>query len=259
MTNPSRDVEPTSYLRLSEASFSYPGNQVLAGVSLTVHGGVTGLLGVNGAGKTTMLRMMATLASPDRGSVEILGEAPDRPEAKKRIRSRLGYLPQNAGWTPSVTAGDFLRYFAWQRGVSAKSRTEAVDKAAQRTNTVGLLSRRLGDLSGGEHQRVMLAQTILNEPDLLILDEPTVGLDPEQRHSFREVIRGLADNACVLLSTHLLEDIRHLAGQVVILHGGHIAFQDTPSALAARAWEMDSQDALQQGFLRIIQEEPAER
>lgn len=243
-------------VRLDDVSFSYGRTRVLENLTLSIGSGITGLLGVNGVGKTTILRLIATTTRPGSGSVRIFDDSARHQQGLRRIRRRIGYLPQDAGWTGSVRVGDFVEYFAWLRRIRARDRRHAVEQALERTNTTALRDRRLSDLSGGEHQRVMLAQALVHEPALLILDEPTGGLDPEQRHAFRSVLRAVGGEFAVILSTHLLEDVADLAREVVVLRDGAVALQDTPAKLAERAWDRQATtSAMEQGFLRTIQGE----
>ncbi len=225
----------------------FRGTTALQDVTLDLAPGVTGLLGPNGAGKTTLLRVVATALSPDAGSVRVLGHDPGDPAGRLAIRRRLGYLPQESGVYGGFTAFAFVDYVAVLK--------EMTDRAARHTevrrvlDAVGLGDRahqRIRALSGGMRRRVGLAQALLGRPDLLVLDEPTVGLDPEQRLRFREVLAGLPGDCTVLLSTHLTEDVAALCPGVVVLGGGRVLFQGETAALAAladgRVWDADGPD-----------------
>ena len=250
------DETASSAARLGAVSFAYRDRPVLTGLDLTVQSvGVTALLGVNGAGKSTVLNLLATVTRPDRGTVEILGRDTGSVSALGRIRSSLGYLPQEADWTGSLQVAEFVEYFAWLRRMPRRTRTAAVELALERTDTARLAGRRLSALSGGERQRAMLASAIVHEPAFLVLDEPTVGLDPEQRHHFRRVLAELGESRCVLLSTHLLEDVADIAATVLVLHAGRIAFHGSPAELGERSWDdVGGTRAIEQGFLRTINE-----
>lgn len=242
--------------RLGAVSFAYRDRPVLTGIDLTVPSvGVTALLGVNGSGKTTVLNLLATVTQPAAGTVEVLGRDAASTTALRTIRSSLGYLPQEASWTGSLNVAEFVEYFAWLRRLPRRTRQGAVKRALERTDTTRMAGRRLSTLSGGERQRAMLASAIVHEPALLVLDEPTVGLDPEQRHHFRRVLAEFAESRCVLLSTHLLEDVADVASTVLVLHAGRIAFDGSPAELGERSWDdVGGSRAIEQGFLRTINE-----
>ncbi|MFE5852906.1 ABC transporter ATP-binding protein [Streptomyces sp. NPDC056500] len=210
----------------------FRGTLALDGVSLTLSTGVIGLLGPNGAGKTTLLRVLATALVPDRGDVRIAGRNPLVPAERQEIRRRLGYLPQNPGFHRHFTAFEFVDYIA-----ILKEHTERAgrhDEVRRVLAAVGLSQERgkkMKSLSGGMRQRVTLAAALIGEPELLILDEPTVGLDPEQRLRFRDLISELGADRTVLLSTHQTEDVTALCHRVVVMGGGRIRRDDTPEAL----------------------------
>jgi ABC-2 type transport system ATP-binding protein len=216
-------------------------------VTLDLSPGVTGLLGPNGAGKTTLLRIVATALSPDTGSVRVLGRDPADPAGRLAIRRRLGYLPQDAGAYAGFTAFAFVDYVAVLKEMTERSARHA--EVRRVLDAVGLGDRahqRIRALSGGMRRRVGLAQALLGRPDLLVLDEPTAGLDPEQRLRFREVLAGLPADTTVLLSTHLTEDVAALCPRVVVLDAGRVLFQGETAALAAladgRVWDAEGPD-----------------
>ena len=225
----------------------FRGTTALADVDLELPPGVTGLLGPNGAGTTTLLRIVATALSPDAGSVRVLGADPADPAGRLAIRRRLGYLPQESGAYAGFTAFAFVDYVAVLKEMTDRAARQA--EVRRVLETVGLGDRahqRVRALSGGMRRRVGLAQALLGRPDLLVLDEPTVGLDPEQRLRFREVLAGLPPDICVLLSTHLTEDVAALCPRVVVLDGGRVLFHGETAALAAladgRVWDADAAD-----------------
>jgi len=206
------------------------------GIDLDLGAGVTGLLGPNGAGKSTLLRMLATVAAPDRGSIRVFGHDPSSPAGRLAIRRRLGYLPQEPGFHGHFTCFQFVDYVAilkeWTR------RRERHDEVRRVLSLVGLAdvsNRRISRLSGGMKQRLAIAQTFLGAPDLLVLDEPTAGLDPEHRLRFRELLGSAALRSTVLLSTHQTDDVAALCNRVVVLLEGRIRFDGPPAELAARA------------------------
>ena len=210
--------------------------RALDGVSFTAGTGVTGLLGPNGAGKTTLLRMLATVLAPDNGRLRLLGRDPADAAERLEVRRRLGYLPQEPGFHRGFTAFEFVDYVAILKEMT--SRRERHDEVRRVLDEVGLTDvsgRKIRALSGGMRHRVGLAQALLGDPELLLLDEPTVGLDPEQRLRFRELISRAGEGRCVILSTHQTEDVAALCGSIVVVHGGRTLFNGTPADLVATA------------------------
>ncbi len=225
----------------------------VAGVDLRAGPGVFGLLGPNGAGKTSLLRMMATAVPPTSGQLRLLGRDPGRPGPRREIRRRLGYLPQSLGYYPGFTAAEFVEYFALLKDVPAARVPAAVAAALDRVELGGQARARLRTLSGGMLRRVGIAQAIVNEPDLLLLDEPTAGLDPEQRMTFRALLRELGQHATVVVSTHLVEDVGTACARVALIDQGQIVFQGTPAELAARGTGHDVGDApLERGYSAVL-------
>ena len=219
----------------------------LDGVSLRFGPGVTGLLGPNGAGKTTLLRILATVLAPDSGEVRILGERTDSPTALRSIRKRLGYCPQEPGFYNHFSAFDFVDYIAILKEID--DRVERRDEVRRVLAVVGLedvMHKKIRALSGGMRRRVAIAQALLGGPELLVLDEPTAGLDPELRLRFREVLSRRRDTQVVVLSTHQTDDIAAMCQRVVVIDGGAVRFDGTPAELAAQAaghvWVSDAVD-----------------
>jgi ABC-2 type transport system ATP-binding protein len=215
------------------------GMQALDGVSLTIGPGVLGLLGPNGAGKSTLMRILATVLKPTTGNIRWNGvDVVRNPEA---LRSSLGYLPQDAGVYPNLSAREFLRYVAALKGMGANAAERQIDDLLDELNLASAGNRPLGAFSGGMKQRVGIAQALLNDPQVAIVDEPTVGLDPEERSRFRELIGGIAGERIVILSTHIVSDVETIAERVVMISNGSIVADGTPGALAAqlagRVWE----------------------
>jgi ABC-2 type transport system ATP-binding protein len=209
--------------------------QAVAGVNLETGPGVFGLLGPNGAGKTSLLRMMATVIPPSSGRLRLLGRNPSAYGPRKEIRRRLGYLPQNLGYYPGFTVVEFVEYFALLKDMPAARVPGVVATAVERVGLGDKARSKLRALSGGMLRRVGIAQAIVNEPELLLLDEPTAGLDPEQRVAFRELLRDLGQRATVIVSTHLVEDVGAACTQVALMDQGRIVFNGTPDELTARA------------------------
>jgi len=207
----------------------------VAGVSLTTGPGVFGLLGPNGAGKTSLLRMLATVIPPTSGTLRLLGLDPGGYGARRQIRRGLGYLPQNLGYYPGFTVREFVEYFALLKEMPPARVPTAVAAAIDRAGLGDQGAAKLRTLSGGMLRRVGIAQAIVNEPQLLLLDEPTAGLDPEQRVAFRALLRDLGRQATVIISTHLVEDVGAACGDVAVMYRGAIAFEGTPDDLVAQA------------------------
>jgi ABC-type multidrug transport system ATPase subunit len=209
-------------------------NLAVAGVDLETGPGVFGLLGPNGAGKTTLLRMMATVITPSAGTLRLLGRDPGSYGPRREIRCRLGYLPQNIGYYPGFTVAEFVEYFALLKEMPPARIPAAVAAAVERVDLGGKARAKLRTLSGGMLRRAGIAQAIVNDPELLLLDEPTAGLDPEQRVAFRALLRGLGERATVVVSTHLVEDVGAACSEVALMDAGKIVFHGTPAELTAR-------------------------
>ncbi|NEU56669.1 ABC transporter ATP-binding protein [Halorussus sp. MSC15.2] len=201
----------------------------LRDVSIELEPGVFGLLGPNGAGKSTLMQMITTVTKPTKG--EIRWNGTDVTESPDQLRSVLGYLPQDFGVYPSLTAEEFLEYVAALKGMPSDVATDRIDALLALTNLEDVRDRRLETYSGGMRQRVGIAQALLNDPDLLVVDEPTVGLDPEERVRFRNVVADLSEDRIVLLSTHIVSDIEATATDLVILDEGRLQTQTTPEGL----------------------------
>jgi len=228
--------------------------QAVAGVSLQAGPGVFGLLGPNGAGKTSLLRMLATVIQPSSGTLRLLGRDPGSYGPRREIRRRLGYLPQNLGYYPGFTVAEFVEYFALLKDMPPGRVPAAVAAAVERTGLGDKARAKLRTLSGGMLRRVGIAQAIVNEPDLLLLDEPTAGLDPEQRVAFRAMLRSFGETATVIVSTHLVEDVGAACTKVALMNQGKILFYGTPAELTARADGTDAAgDApLERGYSAVL-------
>jgi ABC-type multidrug transport system ATPase subunit len=221
-------------IEISDVTRRFGRAQAGAGVTMETGPGVFGLLGPNGAGKTTLLRMMATVIPPSSGRVRLLGRDPGEYRPRQEIRRRLGYLPQNLGYYPGFTVTEFVEYFALLKEMPPRRARQAAATAIERVDLGGRARAKLRTLSGGMLRRAGIAQAIVNEPELLLLDEPTAGLDPEQRVAFRALLRDLGARATVIVSTHLVEDVGAACGEVALMDAGKIVFQGTPDELAAR-------------------------
>jgi ABC-type multidrug transport system ATPase subunit len=227
--------------------------QAVSEVDLSIGPGVFGLLGPNGAGKTTLLRILATALPPDAGTVRLLGRDPAEHHDRRQIRRRLGYLPQALGYYPNFTVHEFVEYFALLKEMPTQQARTATARAIERVGLGGRARSKLRTLPGGMLRRAGIAQAIVNDPELVLLDEPTAGLDPEQRVEFRALLREMATNATVLVSTHLVEDVGAACDQVALMHDGRIAFQGSPEALIARGEGFAVGDApLERGYAAVL-------
>ena len=229
-------------LSIKDLRKTYPGGVVaLKGVDLEVPAGMFGLLGPNGAGKTTLMKIAATLLEPDAGTVEVDGR--DLVADKGGARRMLGYLPQEFGLYPSLTAAQTLDYFAKLKGVSdAAGRRGLVGALLERVNLSAAAGQRVGGFSGGMRQRLGIAQALIGRPKLVIVDEPTAGLDPEERARFHNLLAEIASGeATVILSTHIVSDVSNLCARMAIIRRGEIIASCTPrealEAIAGSVWE----------------------
>lgn len=218
-------------LRIQNLSKQYPnGTKALQDVSLTIPLGMFGLLGPNGAGKSTLMRTLATLQEPDSGNV-FLGQI-NLLKQKDEVRRVLGYLPQEFGLYPKVPAEMLLTHFAALKGMAdAKERREVVRALLQQTNLFEHRNQPLGSFSGGMKQRFGIAQALLGNPQLIIVDEPTAGLDPEERVRFHNLLSAIGQNIIVILSTHIVSDVSDLCRQMAIIHQGRVVLAGEPVKL----------------------------
>lgn len=221
-------------LRINRLSKRYPnGVQALQDVSLTIPLGMFGLLGPNGAGKSTLMRTLATLQEADSGNVSLDGI--DVLKQKDEVRRVLGYLPQEFGLYPKASAENLLTHFASLKGISSpKERREVVQALLQQTNLWDHRHKPLGGFSGGMKQRFGIAQALLGNPRLIIVDEPTAGLDPEERVRFHNLLSAIGQNIIVILSTHIVSDVSDLCGQMAIIHQGRVMVTGEPMKLVAQ-------------------------
>jgi ABC-2 type transport system ATP-binding protein len=206
------------------------GVTAVADLSLTLQAGVVGLIGHNGAGKTTLMQMIATLSRPSSGRILFDGaDIKARPDA---IRARLGYLPQDFGVYRNVSALEFMQYFAALKGVRDPGR---IRRLLELVNLHQQAGRMASTFSGGMLRRLGIAQALLNDPDILVVDEPTAGLDPEERLRFRNLLAELGVDKLVIISTHIVSDVETIAGRLAILRSGRLVACDTPDAILGRA------------------------
>lgn len=231
-------------LSLQNVSKTYSnGVKALDDVTIDIKAGMFGLLGPNGAGKSSLMRTIATLQEPDTGAIDFNGL--DILSNKIEFRKSLGYLPQEFGVYPKMSASDLLHYFASLKGITNKSeRNTIVDKALEVTNLSDVRDKHVAGYSGGMKQRFGIAQLLLNNPKLIIVDEPTAGLDPAERHRFLNVLREIGTNHIVIFSTHIVDDVKELCTDMAILKGGRILAQSTPkemvTSLAGKIWKTAS-------------------
>jgi ABC-2 type transport system ATP-binding protein len=226
----------TATVQANGVSRRYGATRALDDVDLTLERGITGLLGPNGAGKTTLLSILATVNEPDAGRLSVFGLDPRDHAERVEIRRRLGYLPQELGYHRHFTVAGFLDYVAILKEITDKrSRADEVARVLAAVSLEQRARTRIRALSGGLRQRLGIAQALLGQPDLLVLDEPTAGLDPEQRLRFRELLSDVPGDPVIVLSTHQADDIAAICPQVVVLLQGRVRFAGTPSDLAATA------------------------
>jgi ABC-type multidrug transport system ATPase subunit len=221
-------------LEIRSLTKRYPGGTVaLSDFSLCLGAGVLGLLGPNGAGKTTLMSILATVTKPTSGT--FLWEGRDGAREPLAVRRALGYLPQDFGVYEQLTAREFLTYLARLKGIAERDLPRRVGALFELTNLHGAADRRLGGFSGGMRQRVGIAQALLGEPRLLIVDEPTVGLDPEERVRFRNLLSEIAHGRLVILSTHIVSDVEAVASEIAVIRQGRLVALATPEELLRRA------------------------
>ncbi len=230
-------------LVVEKVSKEYGGSarvRALDGIQLNLGPGVVGLLGPNGAGKSTLMRILATITQPSSGRV--LWHDTDIAREPDSLREVLGYLPQDFGVYPHLNAIEFLEYLAAVKGIPAKAASQRIRELLELVNLTGAAKRPLGGYSGGMRQRVGIAQALLNDPQLLIVDEPTAGLDPEERVRFRNLLSELSGERIVILSTHIVSDIEAVATSIAILEQGHLLAHGAPEELLAsvtgKVWEV---------------------
>ena len=238
-------------LKINNLSKTYGnGVKALDNLNLEIGSGMFGLLGPNGAGKSSLMRTIATLQKPDSGSIEFDGI--NVLENQMDLRKVLGYLPQEFGVYPDMSAENLLDYFARLKGISSKKdRNAIVKQVLEVTNLYDVRMKNVSGYSGGMKQRFGIAQLLLNNPKLIIVDEPTAGLDPAERHRFLNVLREIGTNHTVIFSTHIVDDVKELCNEMAILNGGKILNQGTPKAateaLVGQIWtKIIDRDLLEQ-------------
>ncbi|MNB73340.1 putative ABC transporter ATP-binding protein YxlF [compost metagenome] len=218
-------------LKLDQLSKKYSGKTVVRDVNVSLGAGVYGLLGANGAGKTTLMRMICGVLSPTSGRISYDGI--DIEEMGESYRALLGYLPQNFGYYPDFTAEEFLRYVASLKGLSQRAGRTRARELLEMVALADVSRHKIRTFSGGMKQRLGIAQAMLNDPGIVVLDEPTAGLDPKERVRFRNLISDLAKNKIVLLSTHIVSDVEYIADQIFVMRKGRMLMSGTPQQLTA--------------------------
>jgi ABC-2 type transport system ATP-binding protein len=233
-------VEVTVALTINNLSKTYPnGVKALKNLSLSIGNSMFGLVGPNGAGKSSLMRTIATLQDPDSGTISLDGI--DVLRQKDRVRRILGYLPQEFGVYPKISALDMLHHIAVMKGMtSSAERKETVDALLQQTNLWDVRKKALATFSGGMKQRFGIAQALLGNPRLIIVDEPTAGLDPAERNRFLNLLSSLGSDRTVILSTHIVDDVRQLCPRMAIIASGELLLEgspnDTLAALNGKIW-----------------------
>lgn len=208
-------------LVIDRVSKQYKNKIAVDRVSVTLEQGVVGLLGANGAGKTTLIRMICGILEPSSGMVSFNGVNAGREE----YRAMLGYLPQDFGYYPEFTARDFLHYFAALKGIPKRQARQRTDELLELVTLQDVAKKKIKTFSGGMKQRLGIAQALLNHPKLLVMDEPTAGLDPKERVKFRNILDTLGEESLVLLSTHIVSDVEHIADEVLMMKDGQLIFK----------------------------------
>ncbi|GHO76805.1 multidrug ABC transporter ATP-binding protein [Ktedonobacter sp. SOSP1-85] len=233
------------------------GIHALEDLNLTIPGGMFGLLGPNGAGKTTLMRILAGVLSPSEGSIRVGSYDGATERGRTQIQRILGYLPQELGVYTDLSAYEFLDYMGILKGLNdGKQRRRRVDELLETVALSHLAHRKLKTFSGGMKRRVGIAQALLNDPQLLIVDEPTAGLDPEERILFRNLLSDLAGKRTVLLSTHIVEDIAQTCQQLVLMANGHMLFQGTVSDMLketrGKVWQITTAGQKPAGNFTVV-------
>lgn len=245
-------------ITIHNLSKTYSGGvQALRGLDLEIGTGMFGLLGPNGAGKTTLMRIIAGLIRPSGGVVQVLGHDVTTPRGKQATKALLGYLPQELGLYPDLTAREFLDYVAILKGVTnGHTRRAQIEEALELVRLSDVADRRLKTYSGGMKRRAGIAQAILGAPQLLIVDEPTVGLDPEERVRLRNLLSDMATRCIVILSTHIVEDISQSCNALAVINHGQVKFRGSPRELIGSArghvWQVLTDGERPNGGLAVV-------
>ena len=231
-------------IQIDALNKSYRGVRAVRDFTLQLEPGILGLLGPNGAGKSTLMRMLATVTRPTSGTIRFDGT--DVLAAPDRLRRTLGYLPQDFGIYPHLRAAEFLEYIGALKGIPRRVLRARIRTLLDLLNLSHAQSRPLGGFSGGMRQRVGIAQALLNEPRVLIVDEPTAGLDPEERVRFRTLLREMGGERIIIFSTHICSDVESVANRIAIVNEGVLLAHDSPARL------LQAQESLEECYLRVI-------
>lgn len=249
-------IAPTTYawaIRAVDLRVRAGRQLAVDGLDLSLGVGVHGLLGPNGAGKTTLMRALATVLRPAGGDLELLGHSVRGRLDLRTLRRSIGYLPQEFGFYGRFTVREFVEYMAWLKEMPARDVPEAVQRSLDRVRLADRGNSRMKTLSGGMLRRAGIAQAIVNDPEILLMDEPTVGLDPEQRVQFRALLRELGTQVCVLVSTHLVEDVVAACTDVLLMDAGRMVFQGVPADLVRLGHEgMVGDSAAERGYTELL-------
>ena len=226
-------------INILEITKEYKGKKAVDSLSLTLTNGVYGLLGANGAGKTTLMNLICMLVKPESGEIQLNGA--DIADMGEEYRRHLGFLPQNFEGYPDFTAQEFLEYIAALKGVSIDDRLDYLLESVGMSDEI---HRKIRTFSGGMRRRIGIAQAMINDPDILILDEPTAGLDPKERARFRNIIGSLSREKIIILSTHIVSDIEHIADNIIIMKDGRLLDTGAPESITGRlagaVWELEA-------------------
>lgn len=226
-------------INILEITKEYKGKKAVDSLSLTLTNGVYGLLGANGAGKTTLMNLICMLVKPESGEIQLNGA--DIADMGEEYRRHLGLLPQNFEGYPDFTAQEFLEYIAALKGVSIDDRLDYLLESVGMSDEI---HRKIRTFSGGMRRRIGIAQAMINDPDILILDEPTAGLDPKERARFRNIISSLSREKIIILSTHIVSDIEHIADNIIIMKDGRLLDTGAPESITGRltgaVWELEA-------------------
>ncbi|HLH63121.1 MAG TPA: ABC transporter ATP-binding protein [Ktedonobacteraceae bacterium] len=245
-------------IEISDLSKIYRGGvQALHAIDMTIPGGMFGLLGPNGAGKTTLMRILAGILRPSSGSVQIGEYNINTERGRISVKRMLGYLPQDLGMYPDLSAREFLDYVGILKGMdNRRIRHQRVEELLEIVSLTNVANRKLKTYSGGMKRRIGIAQALLNDPKLLIVDEPTAGLDPEERIRFRNLLSDLGGERTVLLSTHIVEDIAQTCRNLAIMKSGKVVFQGTTAELVGqtrgKVWIITSQGTKPEGNFTVV-------